>query len=54
MVGLIFNHIDTFNFEDLDGKTLKIVVNKLEDVTLVYGYDEQNKEIYVISESITR
>lgn len=50
----MFEHIETFELKDLDGKTLKIIVNKQEDITVVFGHDIQDNKVYVLSESITR
>ena len=39
---------------DLEGKTLKILVNRLEDITIVIGLDTETGEQYILEEKITR
>jgi hypothetical protein len=46
--------INLFEWEELNGKTLDIVVKRNEDITLTYGMCKSDGRIYLISEKITR
>lgn len=46
----VFNvdKIKSFDFEDLNGKTLRIVANRSVDGLIVMGLDIKTNEIYVL------
>ncbi|MEK5166007.1 hypothetical protein NYE69_27175 [Paenibacillus sp. FSL R5-0527] len=43
-----FKYIKPFEWEELDGKTLKIRAGKQEGVLIVVGYDQETKDIFVL------
>lgn len=48
-----FKDIKHFEWEELDSKTLEIRAGKHEGVTVVVGYDQESKDIYVLHEEFT-
>lgn len=50
----LFEQLPTFNWSELDGKTLKLIYREDGIVTALYGYEEETSKLYVISESIKR
>lgn len=40
--------IPTFNYEELNGKNLKIYTNKSEDGTVVVGIDQETNQMFVL------
>lgn len=55
MKGNVFHadKIKRFDFEDLNGKTLKIVANRNEDGLIVMGLDVTTNEFYVLKSEPT-
>lgn len=47
-------NISDFNFKELEGKTLKILVNELEDITIVIGIDTETQDQYILEERETK
>lgn len=49
-MGNVFNadKIKSFKYEDLNGKTLKIIANRSSDGLIVIGLDVETNEFYVI------
>lgn len=45
----IFKNIQSYNPQELDGKTLKIIVVESEEGILISGKDIETDKIYVIS-----
>ncbi|MGE7828918.1 hypothetical protein [Paenibacillus sp. NPDC093718] len=45
--------IKPFEWEELDGKTLKIRAGKQEGVMIVVGYDQETKDTFVLHEEFS-
>ena len=46
--------IKPFEWEELNGKTLRIVAGRQEGALIVVGYDQETEDVYVMHEEISK
>lgn len=46
--------IKPFEWEELNGKTLRIVAGEQEGAMIVVGYDQETKDVYVLHEEFSK